>query len=457
VRRDLLREILQRAECTEPVFSFDEVRRWQPGDLERLSQLGLLRETEPAGFVACDACGDWHIEEVLWQPSVREPSGQRAYVRCPVEGIVHVPAERVRQWVIDSGALARQIALAMELSGHVDSIVAGSLWKLGRRRLVGRFRDIFFFSSSSQPPGTDLTAHLSAPSGVLLTLGSPQRVGWRMPDFTLFDVKEVARLDVRGLEVDLDYIEDALLPARPSEKLAAIRSVALPAGNYGKELTLEEAGFLDTRQSEAAGDRTAQILRLFAQRRGCIALDALPAGDGELARFRKQVSALRTRLKALFAIDDEPIPFNKMQREYRCAFEVRISADNGFPTPAGATWLSFRIEERAGGRIAIGLATGATFRARTEVAERQEWTWRDYLLDALGLASADGRPTAEGRVLLACLRHGGRIERPPDDSSVLKLGRTLREWTGLPDDPFSYGVDARAWIARFECGAANLH
>lgn len=479
---DPLREVLLRAECDEPVFSFDEVQRWLPADLERLTRLGLLREGEPACAVACDACGAWHIEEVFWQPSVREPSGQRAYIRCPVEGLVHVPAERLRQWDVDTGALARQLAVAMELSGTLDCIIAGGLWKLGRRRLAGRFRDLFFAVTRRGADIAAATRQLSAPAGVLLTLGDkPQRNGWQLPDFTVFDVKDVTTLGERGLNVDLDYIEDGLPAARGPEKLAAIRGVALPegtgwqdlridiaavslfisAGAYSKELPFEEAGFSDSRQAEAAGDRALQILRLFAQNRGCLALDALPTGVTDLARFRKQISALRMRLKALFEIDDEPISFDKKAGEYRCAFELRLNEDHGFPTPAGATWLSFRIEERRNGRIAVGLVTGAAFRARaesatTEVAERQEWIWREYSLDALGLAREDGRPTPEGRVLLECLKRGGRIERSPEDPAVLKLGRALRDWTGLADDPFSYGVDAHAWVAQFECGACRL-
>jgi hypothetical protein len=36
--------------------------------------------------------------------------------------------------------------------------------------------------------------------------------------------------------------------------------------------------------------------------------------------------------------------------------------------------------------------------------------------------------------------------------TVLKLGRWLREWTGIEDDPIRYSTGKRAWIAHFECG-----
>ena len=70
----------------------------------------------------------------------------------------------------------------------------------------------------------------------------------------------------------------------------------------------------------------------------------------------------------------------------------------------------------------------------------------------LGLAKDSGRPTPEGQTLLEILRSEGKLQRPPDDMTVLKLGRWLREWTGIEDDPIRYSTGKRAWIAHFECG-----
>jgi hypothetical protein len=128
-------EVLLRAECDHPCFSFDEIQTWEPDELEHLTKLGLVREGDRAQYVACDACGEWHTEEVIWQPSVRDASGMRAYIPCPVEGAVHVPVERLRQWTVDIGALGRQLATSMELAGTVDSILPGRLWQLPRRIL----------------------------------------------------------------------------------------------------------------------------------------------------------------------------------------------------------------------------------------------------------------------------------------------------------------------------------
>lgn len=204
------------------------------------------------------------------------------------------------------------------------------------------------------------------------------------------------------MDVDLDYIEDALPRERGPEKLNSIRSVALPEGTawadltlevadtallvsvgaFEKEMSLEQAGFVDGRQGETASDRPLHFLRLFATRHGRIVLSELPGGEPEKSRIQKQISTLRSRLRSLFAIGEEPITYDKASGEYSCSFGIQLSADQGFPTPAGASWLDFRFEELAGGRLAVGVKSKELFRARqiqrddgrgtTEAAEREE-------------------------------------------------------------------------------------
>jgi hypothetical protein len=486
VSRDPWQEILLRAECDDPCFCFDEIQSWAPDELECLTTLGLVREGDRAQYVACDACGDWHMEEVVWQSSVRDASGMRAYIPCPVEGAVHVPIERLRQWTVDVGALARELAATMELAGTVDGVLPGRLWNLGHRRLAGRFRDVFLALARSRHDDgiSDAAArHLNASHGILLTLGNLRRMeGWRLPQFTVLDVKRVTALASGGLDVALDYIEDALPRERGPEKLAGVRSVALSegttwadlaievsdasllvtAGSYRKEMSLEDAGFMDRRQGEAVSDRPLFFLRLFAAQRGRVALTELPREERKKLRAQKQISVLRARLQSLFAIAEEPIVFDKASGEYRCAFGIRMSADEGFPTPAGASWLDFRFEEVAGGRLAVGVKSKEQFRARQiqrddgrsipETAEREARVWREYTLVALGLAKDSGIPTPEGRALLECLRSEGRLQRSPENMAVLKLGRWLRHWSGVEDDPIKYSESKKAWVTHFECG-----
>jgi hypothetical protein len=327
---------------------------------------------------------------------------------------------------------------------------------------------------------------LNATHGILLVLGNMEGLrGWQVANFTVLEALEVVSFGDGRLDVALDYIEDALPRERTAEKSAEIRGVPILEGTrweqlsiavletsllvkicgYEKELSLAEAGFADARRGEGVSDRPLQVLRLFASRRGRIVLGELPGGERERSRVRKQVSVLRTRFRGLFAIDGDPIVLEKAPGQYRCAFEVRLGGDSGYPTPAGASWLDFRIEEVAGGRIAVGVKSKEVFRARqiqrdddrgfSEAAERDERAWREYSMATLGLAKDSGHPTPEGQILLEILRSEGKLQRLPDDMTVLKLGRWLREWTGIEDDPIRYSTGKRAWIAHFECGPAR--
>ncbi len=139
---ELWRAVVRHAASGEPTFCFDEAREWSREQFEHLVELGILREGPLAASVVCDACGKMHREDVRREPSVRDPLGKRAYIRCE-EGPVHVPEIRLRQWVVDGSVFAKSLAAAMALSGTVEEISAGRVWKLGRRRLAGRFRDVF--------------------------------------------------------------------------------------------------------------------------------------------------------------------------------------------------------------------------------------------------------------------------------------------------------------------------
>jgi len=472
-----LRDVWVRASCGDPVFSYDDVHRWRRDEFERLVRIGVLREAAQARFVICDACTEGHREEVVWQISVRTPTGMRGYIPCPEERSVPVDPERLRQWAVDAGTLARLIAAVTELSGPVEEKARG-FWSLGRRRVAGRFRE---FCLAVRPGADALNSARTYAAPVVLAVDG---IGaWEESGIATFFLPDVASLAGDRLVVDLDYIEDALPRDRAPEKSQSLRSVPLPggvvwsgltiefgdtslavmAGGTRRELTFEESGFADMRHGDLAGDRALQTLRLFASRRGRFAPRKIAAAGDEKTPFKKQVSVLRQRLKGLLPVEGEPIIFEKTSGEYRCAFGVFLESDIGFPTPAGAAWPDFGFEEAVDGRLRVGVRTREIFQARTpsrgtdttssEAAERETRLWREYPLDRLGLATRQGLPNPEGLALLTFVRGGGRLERRADDMAVLRLGRRLREWTGLAAEPFRYDESKAVWIASFECGS----
>ncbi|MFN3324994.1 MAG: hypothetical protein ACK5AZ_15975 [Bryobacteraceae bacterium] len=474
---ELWRAVVRRCGSGERAFCFDEVREWPRADFEHLVKLGILQEGPLAASVVCDACGKMHRADVLWEPSVRDALGKRAYIRCEDEGPVHVPEFRLRQWVIDGGVMAERLAAAMVLSGTIEQVLAGKVWKLGRRRLAGRFRDVFLSMAAAgeQARIADAAArHLTARDGVLLS-GQPFHKEERLDRLTVFDLAEVVELGADGLTVDLDYIEDAL-PRDRAIKEDKIRSLPIPEGIPWPEVTLEvgesslrvlargqswdvdleEAGFADTRRKSGEVDQLFQILSLFALRRGCLALAEVKRRKNNPDGFRRQISNLRKRLSSLIPAEGESILWDSGEEAYTCHFRIQRSGEVTLPQPADGSWMSLELMERRDSRIAVGVKANQIRRARdaeTGPAEHQESLWQDYSLVDLGLARDVDRVLPEGQALIDLLRAGGRLARPGDDMAILKLNQWLRDRTGLAGDPLQFSEATETWIAAFDCAS----
>jgi hypothetical protein len=54
----------------------------------------------------------------------------------------------------------------------------------------------------------------------------------------------------------------------------------------------------------------------------------------------------------LIDIDGDPIEHNRKAGSYSCQFDIRLAGDDGFHTPAGATWLDLTFHEREGEPLA---------------------------------------------------------------------------------------------------------
>lgn len=472
------RAVVRRCASEERAFCFDEVREWPRGHFEHLVKLGILRKGPLAASVVCDACGKMHREYVLWEPSVRDALGKRAYIQCEDEGPVHVPEFRLRQWVIDGGVMAKSLAAAMALSGTIEEVLADRVWKLGRRRLAGRFRDVFLSMAATSEHAriADVAGrHLTAKDGILLS-GRPFHKEERRDRLTVFDVAQVVELGADGLTVDLDYIEDAV-PRDRAIKEDKIRSLPIPEGIPWPEVTLEvgesslrvlargqswdvdleEAGFADTRRKSGEVDQLFQILSLFALRRGCLALAEVKRRKNNPDGFRRQISNLRKRLSSLIPAEGESICWDADEEAYTCRFGIQRSGEVTLPQPADGSWMSLELMERRDGRIAVGVKANQLQRAKdartgeTDAAEHQETLWQDYSLVDLGLARDVDRLLPEGQALIDLLRAGGRLARPGDDMAILKLNQWLRDRTGLAGDPLQFSEATGAWIAAFDC------
>lgn len=137
----MLRSLLRRFDAlVEPLFPFDEVRRWPAGVLDQFIKLGLLRQIEPAATIACDGCADGHLLEVDVRPY---PAGAIGVATCPACGQVRVKLDRLKQWSLDFSGLCAAVSAAVGTLGGVSIQVPDRLAFLGTLKRDGESWDLF--------------------------------------------------------------------------------------------------------------------------------------------------------------------------------------------------------------------------------------------------------------------------------------------------------------------------
>lgn len=481
--------ILFRLPDGNAAFRFDEICTWDPERLAFLQSVGILRQGHLARYFVCDSCNAQHVEEVYWEESALDPSGRRAYIPCPEDVPVNISIARLQQWVPDASALAEHLAGAMELTGRVSELAPLSLWKLGRRRLAGRFRDVFL--AIVPPDGLAAlagvaTEQLGAPDGILLVpsigASSPRNIGDRL---VLIQLSETSELTKSGVVLDLDYIEDSLPQDGAPLKEDKIRSLPIPddtdwheillatddrrlrvyVGGRHWDLALEEVGFADARKKLGEVDKAFRVLQWFAARRGVLSLDEIERRYSQRRSFQKQISLLRARLRKLISIDGDPFVWRAEEEEYCCRFQIRPHGAIDLPRPASGSWADCQIADIGEGRIAFGVKTNQRIRAfgerrdlsRTfpEAAEQETVAWQEFSLVELGLAKDVDTIEPEGRLLLELVRAGGKLLRPKSsgnfDLMALRLAKWLRDHSANDDEPLQYTEAMDMWVATFDC------
>ncbi len=473
---DMVRQFWMRCDERDPIFSADEIRWAPPEKFGLLRAHGLLKEAAMATCATCDACGDFHTEEVAW---IKGASGRlSAFIPCPAMGGVPVKTERLRRWAVDLDSTARAVRESLGLVGSFDPLVPGRAWGLGRRHLAGRYRDFFLVRGAARADAHAVWDRCNriadAPSPVVLVpaLSACQRAE------PIFRLAEIAAITAEGVTVDLDYIADAV--PRDSHGIPAKTVASFPVGDDASwndlHITVGENSIIaqirndrrdlsmDDLQFTGPDDRLWQLLRALARLGGETPQRSASASGKDAATFRKQVSDLRQRLTTVFPIPGEPIQAIHGKGAYRCVFQIGLDRRDGFPMRP-QRWEDCRFFELRDGRVQMSVTSKEVFAAKTrdgetqrltalEAGERDGLRSEDYDLRTLGLGNESGVPTAEGTVLIAFLRGGGKLYRRGDDKDVLRLGERLRIWMGMDSGPFQFTPSRRLWTATFECGTA---
>jgi len=471
--RTVWQQLLDRLAAGEVTICADEVPRWDKNQWEEVLGLGLLRETELAGAVVCDQCGEAHWAEVYWVTP-----GVKACFGCDTEGVIDIELDRLRQWRIDADRVAGLVAGSLDLSSPIEVLLRERLWRIGRRRMGGRYRDIFF-GVGAELPVAEMSAAIRSSIGpgsaLLLTVGTDGNPDGIPAGQHRLDLASVSRVEDGRVVIDLDYVEERLAGEAASTRKSS-PSIPVPAGTAWRDVSIivfdgllqvTVCGKVYEKEFGEIGvdeqSQPVQLLKLFAAARGTLSserISEVPKGD---TPPKTRVRRLRALLQSLIEIDGDPVPNQKKADTYTCAFEIRLVGDDGYPTPAGTTWIDFSFHERADGRLLVstgekqrrrGLAIDRDDTVRAEVAETTREAVRTYLIDDIVPRPSSGKMPAEGSALLDLLRSGGRIRRAGDDMAILILAQRLREWTGLGQDPLSFSDSTGTWLASFSCSSA---
>ena len=467
------RHLLDRLAAGEVTICADEVPLWDKNQWEEVLGLGLLRETELAGAVVCDQCGEAHWAEVYWVTP-----GVKACFGCDTEGVIDIELDRLRQWRIDADRVAGLVGDSLDLSSPIEVLLRERLWRIGRRRIGGRYRDIFFGVGAGLPVAemsAAIRSSIGPSSALLLTVGTDGNPEGIPAGQHRLDLASVSRVEGGRVVIDLDYVEERLAGEAASTRKSS-PSIPVPAGTAWRDVSIivfdgllqvTVCGKVYEKEFGEIGvdeqSQPVQLLKLFAAARGTLSserISEVPKGD---TPPKTRVRRLRALLQSLIEIDGDPVPNQKKADTYICAFEIRLVGDDGYPTPAGTTWIDFSFHERADGRLLVstgekqrrrGLAIDRDDTVRAEVAETTREAVRTYLIDDIVPRLSSGKMPAGGSALLDLLRSGGRIRRAGDDMAILILAQRLREWTGLGQDPLSFSDSTGTWLASFSCSSA---
>lgn len=168
---DPLAIVWERIDLPSPRIDGDEALRLVDGALGQLVGAGVVREVDAAASVVCDACELGHVEDVVFIDTPAD-AGVRAYVQCPENGRVRVPIDRLRQWEVDLGGIARAIAKAITRDSAPTDVVPARVWFIGKATFAARSRDVFLARGLSWPDAPGVVAQSSrlAASGTPLVL-----------------------------------------------------------------------------------------------------------------------------------------------------------------------------------------------------------------------------------------------------------------------------------------------
>ena len=436
---DPLTWLLNRAGSPDPVVTADGLDEDAVAAIPGLVDLGLMAPAAPATAVVCDGCDADHVGEVVRITTPGLPI--RWFVACPESGRVAVDPDRLRQWVVVTDTLARQVANCVGSTGGVAERYTGRVWKLGPFAAGGRAWVGWLAVGLDRPDGAELVdaaPELLAGNAVVFvpTMAPPASVWGNGSGPTVVPLIDVLRLARGGLAVDRAFLNAHL--TAPGEPIAMPVPAPVPPGTTWDDITIE----LGERNLHVqTSDRTFVVdyveARLAARRtgkpnrsRGLLALLArrggeLGTGDRLTTKsdaLKQQFAGLRDRLRRLTGLDDDPFHPIRRGGDYRTRFRV-VSAVGPVFVAAVSDWDAVALSEIRAEVVEVeieAVTTGVVVDRGQGIASTEATVRKNvFAVGDLGLSAS------VGAALVAVLRADGSEPRP-------LTGRWLNSLPGSP-------------------------
>jgi hypothetical protein len=208
--RDPIAWLWSFADARDPVFDAMSMRVLLGNVYDQLVSLNFVVPTANAVCVSCPACGG-HAEEVS---SFDYPDGTtRYYVPCPQDFRVEVHPVLLERWTTNWDALAHSTASALALAGQCTQLIADRLWRLGRIKWKGTYRDGMLARGLSWPDGRDVARRVARDTRPVVFVGDrpvPDDV-WVGREPPLVRISQVASFAGDKTTIDTDATLAAIL------------------------------------------------------------------------------------------------------------------------------------------------------------------------------------------------------------------------------------------------------
>ncbi len=258
---EILRRILWRLDhLPEPALTFEDVRRWPAGLLDRFVELGIVRKGRLARSTIYYDCPD-HCAIDLNLTEHPRTGKMVSLHRCRHDecgGLVVVDAEHFQLWDLVFEGLARVVSEQLDLHGKFESLVADRVVLLGTTFTGGGPLDVFMARALQEPDAATLfekAPRLAASaSAVVIVAEAPPAPGlWPDARPTVLALAEHLSWNEEQRRIDVDALRKALSSIRapvPKDRWLTVKACAGLLTNDLPYLDLKRAA---ARVSKAAG------------------------------------------------------------------------------------------------------------------------------------------------------------------------------------------------------------